>query len=94
MAHCPFDKLDDLTDVLEAVRLWDKVKEKGPAVFYVGSTPFLHFHLKDGRRWADVRAGKDWGPSLEIPLGAKRLVRAAFLREVRRCYDLTATPKR
>jgi hypothetical protein len=46
------------------------VRERSPGVFYVKGLPFLHFHLKEGRRWADVRAGRTWGPPVEIPLGA------------------------
>jgi hypothetical protein len=35
MAHCPFELLDDLSDVLAEVRGWAGVKEESPGVFYV-----------------------------------------------------------
>lgn len=89
MAHCPYGKLQDIEDVLESVRGWDGIKEKSPGVFYVRSTPFLHFHLKGDRRWADVRDGADWGTGLDVPLGASKALCDAFLRNVRARYERT-----
>jgi hypothetical protein len=66
VAHCPYEKIADLEPVFEEMRGWPGIKEKSPGVFYVKSTPFLHFHVKDDDRWADVRAGKTWG-ELTVP---------------------------
>lgn len=87
MAHCPFDNLDDLVDCLEEVRSWPDVREPAPGVFYLKRVPFLHFHLaRDGRRWADIRDGADWGAEVDLPIGASRAVKQRFLREARRRY--------
>ena len=87
MAHCPFDKLADLGDCLEEVRSWPNVREPTPGTFYVKRVPFLHFHIdRDGRRWADIRDGAEWGAEVDIPLQASRAARQRFLREARRRY--------
>ena len=88
MGHCPFAKLADLTDVLDVIRTWPGIKEKSPGVFYLKSTPFLHFHEKDGVRWADARAGKSWGEPLDIDFKATKAERLAFRKEVRKRYEL------
>jgi len=90
MAHCPPEQLGDLADVLAALRCWEGVSEAKPGIFYLGRTPFLHFHLKDGRRWADARDGADWGEPIEIPLGSRPRQRAAFLATVSAYYRNTA----
>jgi hypothetical protein len=83
MARCPVELLDDLAGVLAEVRRWTGVIEKSPAVFYLGRQPFLHFHLVDGRRRADVKTPTGW---LQIhvprPLSAAR--RRAFVGALRR----------
>ena len=91
MGHCPFEKLADLGDVLEVVRGWPGIKEKTPGVFYFKSIPFLHFHEKDGVRWADARAGENWGESIGIDFGATKAQRTAFQKEVRRRFELMTT---
>ena len=48
MAHCPPEILDDLGSLFATLRTWPGVVEKKPGVFYVGSQPFLHFHLLAG----------------------------------------------
>src|SRR4051812_44832355 len=69
MDHCPYAKLEDLKDILFQVRKLPNIKEPKPGIFYIKGKSFLHFHLKDDRRWADVRDGKDWGPSIDVPFG-------------------------
>jgi len=91
VAHCPIDKLDDLRDLLEAIRTLPGVREPGAGIFYVRRTPFLHFHInRGGRRWADVRVGRSWGNEIEIRFGATAADRKRFLREVQRRYKATA----
>ena len=84
MARCPAGLLDDLADVLAAVRRWPRVVERSPGVFYVGRTPFLHFHALRTGRVADARDGRDWGEriALDPPLGPAR--RRALRRELQR----------
>jgi hypothetical protein len=92
MAHCPYDKLADLEPVVDSVRGWPGIKEKSPGVFYLKSTPFLHFHEKDGARWADARDGKNWGEPIEVPFKATKAVREKFHKEVRRRYEGMVKP--
>lgn len=89
MAHCPYAHLADLEPMLAELRKWPDVREPRPGVFYVRRTPFLHFHIKDGRRWADVRSGRAWGPRLDIPLDASSPDQMAFLARAREAYDAT-----
>ena len=86
MAHCSFEKLEDLAMELDRIRLLPGIKEKTPGVFYFKSTPFLHFHEKDGRRWADVRSGKQWGDPVNIPFGASGIEKQKFENEIKRRY--------
>lgn len=91
MAHCPFDKLGDLSDCLEAIRAWPDVREPARGVFYLKRVPFLHFHVdREGRRWADIRDGADWGTEVDVPIDASRAVKQRFIREARRRYAATA----
>ncbi len=90
MAHCPFDRLRDLDPVFRKIRTWADIREPRPGVFYVRRTAFLHFHIdKEDHRWADARAGAEWGPPVDIPIGHSSAVRSRFLREVRRRYEAT-----
>ncbi|MCA9726970.1 MAG: hypothetical protein KC729_04750, partial [Candidatus Eisenbacteria bacterium] len=87
MAHCPYERLADLHEVLDEVRSWEQVQERSPGVFYLRRTPFLHFPVdKTDRRWADVRSGASWGSEIDIPFGASASVRRAFSKQVRERY--------
>jgi len=91
VAHCPIGQLDDLRDLLEAIRNWPGVHEPRRGIFYLRRTPFLHFHInREGRRWADARVGRSWGTEIEIPFRATAARRSRFLREVQRRYQATA----
>jgi hypothetical protein len=83
MGHARAADLLDVADVLDAIRALPGVSERSSGIFYVGRGPFLHFHTKDGERWADAKTGRDWGPEMPLPLGATARAKAAFLREVR-----------
>ena len=83
MAHRPFELLDDLGEVFAEVRTWADVIERKPGVFYVRREPFLHFHLIDGRRRADVKGRDDW-TRMDLPHPAPPARRRALLRELRR----------
>jgi hypothetical protein len=87
MAHCPFEKLSDIALVLESIRMLPAIKEKKPGIFYIGSQSFLHFHIKENRRWADARDGSGWGKEIEIPLGPNRLQTNEFMNEVIRRHS-------
>ena len=86
MAHCPFQKLSDLKKILDEIRRWDGIIETRPGVFYLKRKPFLHFHEKDGKRWADAKVGDAWGAQIHIPFGATALQLKKFLSVVRKRY--------
>jgi hypothetical protein len=87
MTQCPPALLDDITDVLAAVRAWAGVVERKPGVFYASRLPFLHFHLTaDGGRCADIRGRAGW-LSFELPRPTSERRRRDLLRELRRRYE-------
>jgi hypothetical protein len=86
MAHCPFELLDDLGDVLAEVRGWAGVEETSPGIFYVRRQPFLHFHLlKGGRRRGDIKGARGW-TSLDLPRPLSTRRRQSLRRELRTHY--------
>jgi len=93
LAHCPYELVADLEPVFDEMRTWPGIKEKSPGVFYVKSIPFLHFHVKDGERWADVKADKTWGEPVDIPMRSTKVARDRFAKEVRRRYELVVQAK-
>ncbi len=82
MAHCPYDQLADIPTVLAALRALPGIVEKKPGIFYWRSKSFAHFHLKAGRRWADIRDGADWGTELDLPFEADLKQQQAFCDEL------------
>lgn len=82
MAHCAYEQLADLEAVLAALRALPGIREPKPGIFYWRGKGFAHFHHKAGRRWADVRDGKDWGSPLELDFGADAANQAAFIAEL------------
>ncbi len=56
MGHTKLELIGDLAFELAALRLLPGIKEKKPGIFYFKALPFLHFHDKDGVRWADIKA--------------------------------------
>jgi len=86
MGFCPPELLDDLGELFAELREWDGIVERKPAVFYVGSQPFLHFHLLHGeQRRADVKGRADW-VKIDLPYPASATRREALRRTLRRCY--------
>lgn len=81
---------DELEPVLEVLRTWPELTAKGRANFHVKGRAFLHFHQSRAARHADVRDGRDWGASIELPVGPlTKSVQREFLKEVRRRLDVT-----
>jgi hypothetical protein len=87
MGRCPYDQLSDIESALEQIRTLEKIKEAKPGIFYFKSQGFLHFHLKEGKRWADIREGKNWGKPVDLPFKPSKKVLSDFLLEVRRRYS-------
>lgn len=92
MGHTKPSDLKDLQDLLDQIRKWQGIKEKSPNIFYFKAKPFLHFHDKDGKRWADVRDGASWGKPLDIPFDATEKQKALFLKETKRRFILVSSP--
>lgn len=86
MAHTKFEDLSDLHKELEKIRTLPGLKEKVPGIFYFKSIPFLHFHDKDGIRWADVKINGDW-VRLEIDFSASAKEKASFLKRVKEAHQ-------
>jgi hypothetical protein len=86
VGHARSEELRDLEDVLGELRALPGVSERAPGVFYLRRIPFLHFHTKAGKRWADAKIGSGWGPEMPLPFGAAKRLRASFLTEVRARY--------
>lgn len=89
MAHCPPEELGDLAEILAELRNWPGLKEKQTGIFYYKGKGFLHFHLKAGRRWADIREGQNWGIPLDLPFEPDKQCSKDFLAEAKRRYLLT-----
>ena len=87
MGHARPEDLLDVADVLDAIRALPGVSERSPGIFYIGRAPFLHFHTRGGERWADAKAGRDWGSEVPLPFGARGPAKSAFLREIRVRYQ-------
>lgn len=85
MGHTRPSHLQDLTDELDAIRALAGVREKSLGIFYLKATPFLHFHDKDGARWADVKDYGEW-VRFDVPFGAKAAARTRFLRAVKAAH--------
>jgi hypothetical protein len=58
--HASPAALDELDDVLRALRSVDGLTEKNRGVFYRGSRAFLHFHEDESGLYADVRVHADF----------------------------------
>jgi len=91
VGHALYDDLADLEDVLAAIRKLPGISEPKAGTFYVCRKPFLHFHTKDGARWADAKVGESWGAEIPIPLHCTRRDKTIFLREIRARYEVCSS---
>ena len=91
MGHARKEDLVDVAHVLDTIRSLPGVTERSPGIFYIGRTPFLHFHTRDGERWADARVGRAWGSEIPLPFKSGGRMKSAFLKEVRARYDAIVT---
>jgi hypothetical protein len=60
MKHAGSAALDQLDDLLAALRQCSGLKERQRGVFYRSGKAFLHFHEDAVGLFADLRAGGDW----------------------------------
>jgi hypothetical protein len=82
MGHASHEDLLDLEDVFCELRKLPGIAERSHGVFYLKRIPFLHFHTKDGERWADAKVGTGWGPEIPIPFQCGPRARQRFLKTV------------
>lgn len=86
MGHTKFENLKDLSKELAIIRCIENLKEKKPGVFYYKSTPFLHFHDKDGVRWAHLKTPEGW-QKVSLDFAASAKVKQQFIKSVRAAYQ-------
>ena len=85
MGHTAFENLKDLSKELAQIRKIENLKEKKPGVFYFKSTPFLHFHDKDGIRWAHLKTPEGW-LKVDLDFQASAKIKQQFLKSVHSAY--------
>ncbi len=84
MGRCPYDLITNLEPAFSEIKKLDKIKETKPGIFYLKSDGFLHFHEKDGKIWADIKEGKDWGKPFDVPPKVTKAFLSEFVQEVKR----------
>jgi hypothetical protein len=60
MRHARDDTLNELDDVLTAVRAFEGLTERKRGAFYRKAAGFLHFHEDPAGLFADLKVGGDW----------------------------------
>jgi hypothetical protein len=78
-------RLADLADVLDEVRAWSGIDDKGGGTFYLHRKPLLHFHVGRDSRRADVRLAEGW-VEIELPEPAPADARKQLLAVLRAEY--------
>jgi len=86
MPRAHLTDLRDLRDALARIRALPGLIERGPGVFWLGRTPFMHFHTRRAPRRVHAKNGRTWGAEIVLPVGAGRAAREAFVREIRARY--------
>lgn len=93
MAHTKPENLHDIAPLLAELADLPGVTQKKPGIFYVKSISFLHFHDKDGVRWADVKDAGGWS-QVSLDFGAGKAAQAKLLRAAQAALaDLTKGKK-
>ena len=82
MSRVDPSRLDDLRDVLQEVRSWPGVEDRGGGTFYVRRKPFLHFHAGRDSRRADIRRPDGW-VEFDLPEPAPPATRKRLLAVLR-----------
>ena len=88
MGHIKPELIADLSTELAVVRELPLIKEKRPGVFYFKSVPFLHFHDKEGQRWAHLKEiNGDW-KRVDIPFQASLTQKKRMLKVIQATYEV------
>ena len=93
MGHTKLDQLKDLKGELETIARLDGVKQKSPGIFYLKTAPFLHFHDKDGKRWADIKTTDDEWKSVEIDFNPSPKAKSQFVKAAQDAYKKLKSKK-
>lgn len=91
MGHTKPQDLADLKTELQQIEKLPGLIHKKPGIFYYKSTSFLHFHDKDGKRWAHIKIDKDW-QELDIDFTASKTTKAQFIKQVLLAYKKISGP--
>jgi hypothetical protein len=86
MGRAKPDSLKDLASEFAKIEKLAGVKHKSFGTFYYKNTPLLHFHEKDGKRWADLRIAEKW-QKVEIDFSADAKVKKQFLGAVTEAHQ-------
>jgi hypothetical protein len=92
VGHASHQDLIDLEEVFVELRKLPGISERSHGVFYFKRIPFMHFHTKEGKRWADVKLGKTWGSEIAIPFECDARARRRFLTLVMDRYRTQTAP--
>lgn len=88
MGHTKPELIADLATELATIRSLPFIKEKKTGVFYFKSTPFLHFHDKDGTRWAHLKElSGDW-KKVDVPFDASASTKSRFLKVIKTAHKI------
>ena len=60
MKHAGPAALEDLADVLAAVRRHERLRERSRGIYYLSGRAFLHFHEDPAGPFADLQTGDGW----------------------------------
>lgn len=82
MANAGLNDLTDLAELLAIVRSLGGVREKKPGTFYLRGGAFLHFHVRGGRRWMDLKAPDGWQPEMALPADDHVAMKSAIVAAV------------
>ncbi len=93
MGHTRPESIADIARELDSIRGFDAIREKSAGVFYYKSIPFLHFHDKDGVRWADVKTPNGYR-KVGIEFRATAAARRRFVKAIKDAHAILAGRRR
>lgn len=79
-------RLLDIEDALDTVRSWEGVEDHGGGIMYLRRKPYLHFHIGQDSRRADVRRRDGW-VQFDLPEPAPLPRKQQFLALLRDGYE-------
>jgi hypothetical protein len=85
MKHATSTALDELSELLDQIRIREGLREKNPGVFYRKSKSFLHFHEDAAGLFADLSEGTDFD---RYPVNTRQewnILLAAIDRAIKPC---------